>query len=111
MKTFEEIAPALAPLAKRYRHNTRLEACAGEVVLWLHATPIVTVYPSGLIQLNTGGYHTVTTKRRMNEALQLLGADFTIHQRDYKWYTWNWRTHEDGDFMDHAMYRADGHAS
>ena len=109
MITFEETAPALKPLAKRYR-NTRLEACAGEVTLWLHATPIVSVYSSGLIQLCSGGWHTVTTKKRMNEALHLLGADFQVIQSAFEWYTWNWITHEKRDFMDGQMYRSDGHA-
>ena len=110
MKTFDEIKDALAPLAKRYRHNTRLEACAGEVVLWLHATPIVTVYPSGLIQLSTGGWHTATTKRRMSEALDAIGADFKIFQNAFDFKVFNWRTNEVRDFLDGQFYRADGHA-
>ena len=110
MKTFEETQDALAPLAKRYRHNTRLTSSPGEVVLHLHDTPIVTVYPSGLIQLCTGGWETVTTKRRMNEALTALCVDFTVNQRAFEWYTWNWMTQETRDFIDCAFYRADGHA-
>ena len=109
MKTFEETRTALAPLAKRYR-NTRLAASPGEVALILHNTPIVTVYPSGLIQLCTGGYETVTTKKRMNEALAALSADFTIHQKAFEWFTWNYMIDEGRDFIDCAFYRADGHA-
>ena len=95
-------------LAKRYA-NTRFKECEYESVLYLHGTPIVTHHhESGLIQLNTGGWYTATTKKRMNEALQLLGADFTIHQRNLEWFTWNWKIQEEREFIDHAMYRADG---
>ena len=110
MKTFEETRTALEPIAKRYRHNTRLTASPGEVVLHLHSTPIVTVYPSGLIQLCTGGHETVTTKRRMNEALGSLGLTFHIVQENFEWSVWNWQSENSEEFLDCAFYRADGHA-
>ena len=36
----------------------------------------------GRIQLNSGGYRTTTTKRRMNQCL--LGH--RVYQRDFAWY-------------------------
>ena len=111
MKTFDETVAALKPLAKRYR-QTSLSTAPGVVWLKLPDTNIVEVQEqSGLIRLHTGGFHTVTTKKRINEALHALGADFQVFQRAFEWYTWNWRTHEERDFMDGQYYRSDGHAA
>ena len=98
----------LGNVARRFRHNTRLEVSGGEVVLWLHRTPIVTVHYGGLIQLNTGGWESNVTKNRMNQALDALGADFHIIQQDFRWYTYNWRNATQREYLDHAMYRTDG---
>lgn len=52
----------------------------------LHHTNIVTFYLDGTVKLNSGGYHTVTTKARMNEILQPLGL--TIGQKKFNWYVY-----------------------
>lgn len=55
-----------------------------------HGTLILTVNMDGVITLNSGGYKTTTTKRRLNEIARLgqYGYDsvFTVHQKDYNWY-------------------------
>lgn len=51
------------------------------IAIRFHATVIAKLYPNGDVQLFTGGYHTVTTKNRLNE----LG-NFVIFQKDYQWY-------------------------
>ena len=106
------IAAVEAPftrLAKRYRHNTRYSREGETHTLWLHRTPIVKVDPGGLIQLNTGGWETATTKRRMNEALYALGADFSIYQENFTWRA-NRYTHglPPIDYLDHQRYQLDG---
>ena len=47
----------------------------------LHFTDIVTYHRDGRIIVNTGGYHTATTKHRLN-GLTNVG----VHQKDYNWY-------------------------
>ncbi len=51
-----------------------------------HATPVVTVYPNGRIVLDTGGWFTVTTRNRMNQAAQELGLSFVVYQKAFDWY-------------------------
>ena len=46
-------------------------------------TNLVTIYPTGNIALNTSGYRTITTKRRLN---QLTPPKVIIFQEDYVWY-------------------------
>lgn len=60
------------------------------VSVTFHGTTILTVNMDGVITLNTGGYHTTTTKRRLNEIAR-LGQDgydsvFSVHQKDYNWF-------------------------
>lgn len=38
------------------------------------------------IILNTGGYETVTTKRRMNQAANQFRLGFGVYQQDHTWY-------------------------
>ena len=100
----------LGRLAKRYRHNTRSQRRSNRIELWLHKTPIVTAYGSGLIQLNTGGWETVTTKRRMNEAIEAIGGEFKIYQEAFTWKVWRYDTQESSDYLDHQRYRLNGQA-
>ena len=51
-----------------------------------HGTHVVTVYPEGRIVLNTGGYFTVTTKTRMNQASNQFNLGFLVFQKDFDWY-------------------------
>ena len=55
---------------RRLANNTRLTRGAeneGVLVVTLHSTDIVTLYPSGRVVLNMGGWNTVTTRDRMNQ--------------------------------------------
>jgi hypothetical protein len=62
-----------------------------------HSTPVVTIYPSGRIDLDTGGWFTPTTKTRMNQASNQFGLRFYVYQKDSRWYvdvdgrTINWQ--------------------
>lgn len=38
------------------------------------------------IELNTGGWATVTTKRKMNQASHQFGLGYSVSQRDHAWY-------------------------
>ena len=56
--------------------GTRIEAV-------LHQTPIVTFWSDDHIVLNSGGYHTVTTKARMNA---FLPYPLGVYQHKHEWY-------------------------
>ncbi len=38
------------------------------------------------VELNTGGYLTQITKRRMNQASKQYGLGFQVYQRDFTWF-------------------------
>lgn len=60
------------------------------ITVRFHHTAIFRITSDGTITLNSGGYKTTTTKRRLNEIARLgqYGYDsvFTVHQKDYNWY-------------------------
>jgi hypothetical protein len=55
---------------RKVDNNTYLERRQeGKIAIRLHSTDIIIFHPSGDIELNTGGWQTVTTKDRLNEFL------------------------------------------
>lgn len=53
----------------------------GSVAIELHGTKVVVIYPNGIYKLNSGGYHTSTTKKRINQY-----SPVKVYQKNYKWY-------------------------
>lgn len=51
----------------------------------LHGTPVVK-FNAEKIVLNSGGWRTVTTLQRMNQAAQEFGLKFRVFQKKYKWF-------------------------
>lgn len=65
-------------------NNTRLRReDDSNIAVVLHRTPIVTYRIDGLMELNSGGHRTVTTKARMNE---VTPAWLTIYQKGGEWF-------------------------
>ena len=76
-------------------NNTQVERIpqtkGGEwAIVTLHNTDIVKFKHTGgfieNISLDTGGYNTVTTRRRMNEVSQAYGLGFHVYQKKHKLY-------------------------
>ena len=61
----------------------------GTVNVRYHKTVVVKRKTDGNVILNTGGYKTTTTKRRMNQASELYDLDFYVYQRNHEWYVKN----------------------
>lgn len=66
----------------------------------LHRTTIVRYYPDGRIQLDSGGWRTVTTKQRIN---QLLPYPWRLDQTKYEWHVRDIRSQESFEFEDGMM--------
>lgn len=70
------------------------------ITVRFHGTAIFRITSDGTITLNSGGYHTTTTKRRLNEIAR-LGQDgyesvFSVHQKDFNWFVNGDTPFEDG---------------
>lgn len=53
----------------------------GTVAIELHGTKVVRFFPNGLVQLNSGGWRTHTTKDRINKY-----SPVGVYQRNYEWF-------------------------
>jgi len=56
------------------------------MAVYYHDTAIATIWGNGKVKIDNGGWHTQTTKRRINAILDALGLPYSIVQRDYIWY-------------------------
>ena len=65
----------------RLGNNTYLERCDGFVGVRLHGTYVVRFHENGAVTLHTGGYHTSTTKDRINEFI--TGS---VYQKNFEWF-------------------------
>lgn len=99
--TYDEALEALRGRGSRtIANNTRLHALDGGVIgLWLHATCVVRFYPDGRISLHTAGWHTVTTKDRLNRVALAHGWRVYSEKREWKIARFG-RWHEAVDFED-----------
>lgn len=68
------------------RAHTAIATENGQTSVYYHGTPVVRFGGGKPVTLNTGGYFTVTTKRRMNQAANQYGLGFQVYQKAGKWY-------------------------
>jgi hypothetical protein len=54
-------------------------------IITYHSTPVVT-FDSEWVHLDTGGWETVTTKLRMNQASSQFNLGYHVYQKDYQWF-------------------------
>lgn len=81
----------------------------GSKCVKLHSTVIFRQLPDGTIVLDTGGWKTVTTKARMNQAFNEFGLPYGVSQKDGEWSLWNRNTNTTHGFpMSSLTIRPDG---
>lgn len=64
---------------------TRTFVALGYTCVQYHDT-IVARFNDNKIILDTDGWYTVTTKKRMNQASRLYGLGYHVYQRNHEWY-------------------------
>lgn len=87
--TFQYYPPKhpLVGKPRKIANNTFLYVTEkGETITRLYDTDIVIVDAKSKVTLNSGGYRTITTKDRMNAALQTLSAGWRIWQEKGLWF-------------------------
>lgn len=72
-------------MLSNYRTTVSADDTASVIVTYV-STQIVRVNRDDTITLDTGGYQTVTTKRKMNQAAAQFRLGYSVWQRDYQWY-------------------------
>ena len=64
-----------------YKNSRVRRIDADTIGIVLHHTYVVTYYADGRIVLRTGGWHTTTTKARINEF-----SPARVHQANFQWF-------------------------
>lgn len=67
------------------KSNTKVLHNHVGIDVYYHGTRIVTTTPTSFT-LNSGGWHTLSTKQRMNQTSQEYNLGFHVWQMDWKWY-------------------------
>ena len=76
------------------RHATTVRRHKGVLSIVYHNTEVVNASPDRVI-LNDGGWRTVTTKARMNQASNQYDLGYQVWQHDFDWYvSWQDKTYE-----------------
>ena len=57
----------------------------GNTLITYQSTVIVK-FSCDTVTLNSGGWDTVTTKRKMNQASRQFNLGYSVYQRDFKWF-------------------------
>lgn len=93
-------------MSQTYRLGTRATSVFtddnGMTNVVYHSTAVVK-FDSKKIILSSGGWHTNTTKTRMNQASNQYGLGFNVYQKDFAWFVdFKGKTHdfEDGLTLD-----------
>ena len=66
-------------------HKTKVLNIEGFTNIVYHSTPVVQ-FDDDKIRLNSGGWETVTTKTRMNQASHEYNLGFEVYQVNFTWY-------------------------
>ena len=61
--------------------------CDGYNRVLYHGTPVVSFNHDNIV-LDTGGWETVTTKKRMNEVSHMYKLGFSVYQKNNQWYVY-----------------------
>ena len=80
-------------IQRKVANNTYLIRRGDDIALVLHATDVVTLHPDGSVTLNSGGWHTVTTKDR-------IGQYHRVSARQGVWYMQDGTLFYDGVTID-----------
>lgn len=67
------------------RVATKLYTEAGMTTIMYHSTEVVQ-FNDDFIILDSGGWRTLTTKTRMNQASNQFGLGFKVYQEDFDWF-------------------------
>ena len=73
--------------SRKYENNTYWKRRGDNIAMLYHETDVAIFKPNGDIELQSGGWHTSTTKERMNWAL--ASSPFTIVQDKGIWFVHN----------------------
>lgn len=68
-------------------HCTTIETDGSTTRVFYHSTAVAVLdHARKVVRLNSGGYRTRTTAKRINQCLESWGLNCRVFQRDFAWY-------------------------
>lgn len=71
------------------KHKTKVTRSLEFIIVRYHNTDVVST-TFDTVTLKTGGFKSVTTKRRMNQAAVQFRLGYNVYQEKYAWYVRRW---------------------
>ena len=69
------------------QHKTTVSTDNGITSVVYHSTPVVKIdWENRIVTLNSGGWNTVTTKLRINQAANQFNLPYYVYQKDWEWF-------------------------
>jgi hypothetical protein len=75
----------MSQMTKVGKYKTKIIKDNDNIIIKYFNTNVVTI-GKAQIMLDNGGYCTVSTKTRMNQASNQFGLGYRVWQKDYNWY-------------------------
>lgn len=94
--------------ARTIGNNTRLERRKDAIAVVLHSTDAVTLWANGDVELNSGGWRTVTT---MSRIMEFIPPGYYVQQRKFVWFLVHRTTEVKDKFEDGVRITRDGRVS
>lgn len=88
------------------RHATKVKTENGWTFVTYHATTVIRFNYEHII-LDSGGWQTLTTKNRMNQASNQFGLGIYVYQKDFNWFVHIETTGERLPFKDGMTIKRD----
>lgn len=75
----------MARMDKLSTYRTSVMA-TGDRLAVVYASTLIVDKAGNEITLDSGGWQTVTTKRKMNQAARQFALGYSVYQRNFKWF-------------------------
>ena len=75
----------MARMDKLSTYRTSVMA-TGDRLSVIYAETLIVEKVGDTITLDSGGWETVTTKRKMNQAARQFALGYSVYQKDYRWF-------------------------
>ena len=109
---FERDIKMIGSMVVKYKHigvaTTRTTYEDGTIEIQYHNTVVAKRTPTGDVVLNSGGWRTPTTKKRINAALFEWACGWRVYQTNFQWYLHNWKENHEVTFTENLVIRDTG---
>lgn len=102
---YAQIMSGKSKYERKIAHNTVARLESDNIIIRFHDTDIGVYAPNGDISLFSGGWHTFTTKERLND---IIPNQFRLYQERGIWYIYEYETQTSYIYQDGITFKPNG---